>query len=74
MSIEVRCVNGDELDEFFAKGADIHIERMDTGHWWMSVDCDGKSYMLNFGTKRNAAIHLLIEEDETGGKSWESKP
>lgn len=42
--------HGDELDEFVAKGCDVHFECMGTGSWWMRITApDGNDYHVNIG-------------------------
>lgn len=61
---EIRNNSLGKLDEFFADNADIHLEQMNDGHWWMGVTMpDGAMWHLNFSTKRNTAISVLAECD-----------
>jgi hypothetical protein len=61
---EIRNDNKGNLDEFIAKGCDVHVERMNNGHWWMGVDMpDGSLWHLNFSTRRNTEISCFAERD-----------
>ena len=45
--------NGEtELDEVVATNAYVHLEAMDTNHWWLLVESGGQSVHVNFYTKR----------------------
>lgn len=39
-----------DLDEFVARGVNVHLERMDDCDWWMAVDFDnGETWHINLG-------------------------
>lgn len=39
------------FDDLFAKGVDIHIERMNSGHYWMRIEKDGQSQRIEMWAK-----------------------
>lgn len=59
-------INGEtELDEVIATNATVHLEAMDTNHWWLLVESGGKSVHVNFYTKRaKISGHAEIEDAE----------
>lgn len=45
---EIRSTDNGDFDEFMAWGADVHLERMDTGHYWVGIkDRNGDFHHLN---------------------------
>ncbi|GAA4175923.1 hypothetical protein [Gryllotalpicola koreensis] len=49
--IRVTHDEDDNLDEFVARGVNVHFERMGDGQWWAGIDLEnGDSWHLNFGT------------------------
>lgn len=64
--IEVRLNDDQTIDEIVARDVrSLHIEQMDDGLWWMGVEReDGVRLMVNFHTKRNAAIALNAESED----------
>lgn len=51
-------------DDVSFKGVDLHMERMDDGHIWLGVyRPDGRRYVVNLYTRRNALILWRIERD-----------
>jgi len=66
--IEVREILGGDVDEIVADHSRIHLEVMDYGHVWMSIeDSDGKRIMVNFHSRRRGdgglAIDINVEDD-----------
>ena len=41
--------DGPEFDEFIAKGADVHFERMGDAQFWLMVTVDGRDWHINCG-------------------------
>ena len=64
-AIEIRNDQLDELDEIVATGAEIHLERMSKGHWWMIVSKGKQSVVVNFYTTKNAKIKAMAERDDS---------
>lgn len=55
--------NGEtELDEIVARNAYVHLEAMDSNHWWLAIESGGTRYAVNLYTKR-AKIIAHAEED-----------
>jgi hypothetical protein len=65
---EIRLDDRGQLDEVVAWGF-IHLERMDTGHWWLGIDTvDGKRLMVNLcSRRRNRAVDGRAEFDGASG-------
>ena len=64
--IEIRRNTDGSLDEIVAENCDIHLEQMDTGHWWLGITVDGNTHCINFVSKipliGSAEIRAEIEE------------
>ena len=56
---------GDKLDEVVASNAkSVHLEQMDTGHWWLGVEVGGELIHVNLYTRRNAEICARVESEK----------
>lgn len=44
-----------EFDEFVADNAKVHFEVMGEGHYWMSIEVDGRTWHINCGTTSTRA-------------------
>lgn len=64
MKSEIRLDHKKKLDEVVAWGF-VHLERMDTGHWWLGIDtADGHLIMVNLWSKNpRRAINGRAEID-----------
>lgn len=50
------------LDEFIAEHASVHLEQMDTGHWWLGVQLpDGRFYHLNLTARGRIKVSVYHE-------------
>lgn len=56
--------SGDELDEFIAHDATVHIEAMGRTSWWIGVTlADGRIWHINLGAvNERAAFYANCEE------------
>lgn len=54
-------MKGDALDEVFAQNCQFHLEQMDSGHWWMAVECGGKRVHINLHSKRKIMANVEVE-------------
>ena len=60
---EVRLNDDGTVDEVVAKNVGVHVEQMDNGHWWMSIDGkQGRRMVLNF-VREGTRIRLMVEDD-----------
>lgn len=67
----VRLDSFGELDEYFADGAHVHIERMDTRSFWIGLDLPGDRHVrINTGVSGNK-WYFNVEEDWAEGKTYE---
>ncbi len=58
----IRHTEAGELDEFIAKGADVHVEAMSSAHWWIGVTLpDGRRWMINVGVEDGEPFALCEE-------------
>lgn len=59
---EVRLNDDGTVDEVVAKNVGLHVEQMDNGHWWMSIDGkQGRRMALNF-IREGTRIRLTVED------------
>lgn len=64
MTLQVRRDENTGIDEVIARAADIHVERMNDGSWWIGLtEADGRVHHLTLSTVRNARITANLEED-----------
>lgn len=59
--ITLRRVEG-KLDELCALNADVHLECMDDGHWWLSVMRGPLVTYVNFHAK-GGRIRVTVDEE-----------
>lgn len=58
------CSQKRAIDELVAENVSIHIERLDTGLYWMGITGpDGERQVVTFGTRRGALIVARTEAD-----------
>jgi hypothetical protein len=46
--LEIRRNADGSLDEIVCDGAFVHLEQMDSDHWWMAIEKDGRTIHVNF--------------------------
>jgi len=63
MNPDIRLTDDGTLDDLvFTHASHVHLERMDTGHWWMGILLpDGRQFTLQFTSR--APIAALIEQE-----------
>ena len=61
--IEIRNHANGRLDEIVARKADVHLEQMDSGFWWMGLEVGGRRFHVNFVSAKG--IKVTIDEDES---------
>ena len=68
----VRIDSFGDLDEFFARGVHVHLERMDRNEWWIGITLpDGRIIHLRFGAiNPRAAFYLRVQEDWQDGAEY----
>ena len=49
---------GDSLDEICAPG--FHLEQMDSGHWWLSIESGGEEWHVNLHSKAKIEAHAEL--------------
>lgn len=52
------------MDEVVARRADVHLEQMDSGFWWMGLEVGGRRFRVTFVSAKG--IRVTVEEEETG--------
>ena len=62
--IEIRNHANGRLDEVVARRADVHLEQMDSGFWWMGLEVGGRRFRVTFVSAKG--IRVTVEEEETG--------
>jgi len=62
--IEIRNHASGRLDEIVARKADVHLEQMDSGFWWMGLEVGGRRFHVNFVSARG--IRVTVVEEESG--------
>ncbi len=60
--IEIRNHANGRLDEIVARRADVHLEQMDSGFWWMCLEVGGRRRVTFVSAK---GIRVTVEEEET---------
>jgi hypothetical protein len=51
------------LDEVVAFNATVHLEAMDSNHWWMAITSGGETVHVNLYTKRAKIIaHAEVDQ------------
>jgi archaeosine-15-forming tRNA-guanine transglycosylase len=61
-AIEIRNRADGRLDEIFASGAEVHLEQMDSGFWWMGLEVEGRRFHINFVSAKG--IRVTVDEEE----------
>lgn len=63
LPLEVRLNPNGTLDEVVCENAYVHLEQMDSGHWWMVVvdDKTGKSVTVNFTARGKITATFMPE-------------
>lgn len=64
VGIEIRNHANGRLDEIVARKADVHLEQMDSGFWWMGLEVGGRSFHVNFVSAKG--IRVTVDEEESG--------
>ena len=59
---EIRRNEDGTLDEVVASDCEFHLERMDTGQWWMSIRSGGAEMHVTLYTPRGAKIIANVME------------
>ncbi len=67
MSIEVRNNDDGTLDEIVGHGADVHLEQMDNGCWWLSIS-EGSRVVHVYLLSRSVIKANLMEDVTTGAR------
>jgi hypothetical protein len=62
--IEIRNHANGRLDEIVARKADVHLEQMDSGLWWMGLEVGGRRFHVNFVSAKG--IRVTVDEEESG--------
>jgi hypothetical protein len=60
--IEIRNHASGKLDEIVARGADVHLEQMDSGFWWLGLEVEGRRFHVNFVSAKG--IRVTVNEEE----------
>ena len=61
---KLRPTDDGEFDEFLAWEADVHFERMHSGHYWIGIkDRDGNYHHLNLYANGHKNIEITHERD-----------
>lgn len=60
---EVRLNEDGTVDEVLAQGVGIHIEQMDDGYWWMSIDGKQRRRMVLHFVREGRGIRLSVGDD-----------
>jgi hypothetical protein len=61
--IEIRNHANGRLDEIVASRADVYLEQMDSGFWWMGLEVSGRRFRVTFVSAKG--IRVTVEEEET---------
>lgn len=63
VDIEIRNHANGRLDEIVARKADVHLEQMDSGFWWMGLEVGGRRFHVNFVSAKG--IRVTVDEEES---------
>lgn len=63
--IEIRNHASGRLDEIVARGADVHLEQMDSNYWWLGIEVEGRYFHVRFDSAKS--IRVTIDEDRPEG-------
>lgn len=67
MTPTIRYNEDGTLDEFICDQASVHLEQMDSGHWWLGVQLpDGTFYHLSFTSSRKILAGVLCDQRAQG--------
>lgn len=58
---EIRRNEDASLDEVVAHNAGFHLEQMDKGHWWMSIEQDGILVHVNLHSKSKIKANCQVQ-------------
>jgi hypothetical protein len=61
-AVEIRNHDDGRLDEIVARKADVHLEQMDSGFWWMGLEVEGRRFHVNFVSAKG--IKVTVDEEE----------
>ncbi len=60
--IEIRNHANGRPDEIVARRADVHLEQMDSGFWWMGLEVGGRRFRVAFVSAKGTRV--TVEEEE----------
>ncbi len=63
--IEIRNHANGRLDEIVARGANIHLEQMDSNYWWMGLEIADRYFHIRFSSAKG--IRVTVDEDTPEG-------
>jgi hypothetical protein len=63
--IEIRNHANGRLDEIVARGANAHLEQMDSNYWWMGLQLAGRHFHVRFSSAKG--IRVTVDEDTPEG-------
>jgi hypothetical protein len=63
--IEIRNHANGRLDEIVARGANVHLEQMDSNYWWMGLQLAGRYFHVRFSSAKG--IRVTVDEDTPEG-------
>jgi hypothetical protein len=63
--IEIRNHANGRLDEIAARGANVHLEQMDSNYWWMGLHLAGRYFHVRFSSAKG--IRATVDEDTPEG-------
>jgi hypothetical protein len=63
--IEIRNHANGRLDEIVARGANIHLEQIDSNYWWMGLEIAGGRFHVRFSSAKG--IRVTVDEDTPEG-------
>jgi hypothetical protein len=63
--IEIRKHANGRLDEIVARGANVHLEQMDSNYWWMGLQLAGRYFHVRFSSANG--IRVTVDEDTPEG-------
>ena len=64
LGVEIRNHANGRLDEIVACKANVHLDQMDSGFWWMGLEVDGRRFHVNFVSAKG--IKVTVDEEESG--------
>ncbi len=63
--IEIRNHANGRLDEIVARGANVHLEQIDSNYWWMGLQLAGRYFHVRFSSAKG--IRVTVDEDTPEG-------